>query len=65
MRIEIDKDRCLGTGQCGVFAPDVFAQHDDDALVVVLESAPPAEFHAAVRQAVHFCPAGVITTHDH
>jgi ferredoxin len=29
MHIDIDKDSCIGAGQCALTAPDVFAQDDD------------------------------------
>lgn len=64
MRIEIDKGRCLGSGQCTVLAPKVFDQDDEDGLVVVLDTTPPQPLHGAVRQAAQCCPAGVITAHE-
>ncbi|KUO12361.1 ferredoxin [Streptomyces sp. DSM 15324] len=64
MRIDIDKDRCLGSGQCRQYAPEVFDQDEDDALVTLLDAVPPQEFHDAVRDAAMLCPGAVITLHE-
>lgn len=29
MRVEVDKERCVGAGMCALTAPDVFTQDDD------------------------------------
>jgi ferredoxin len=60
MRIRIDRDKCCGAGQCVLAAPDVFDQDENDGIVVLLDPAPPAELHEAVREAANICPAQVI-----
>ncbi|MBV8931566.1 MAG: ferredoxin [Kutzneria sp.] len=60
MRINVDRDRCVGAGQCVLAAARVFDQ-DDDGLVTVLTLDPPAEEADAVREAVHLCPSGAIS----
>jgi ferredoxin len=60
MKITVDINKCIGAGLCVVAAPKVFAQNDDDGLVVVLDENPPADQHEAVREAVRLCPALVI-----
>ena len=35
MRVEIDRERCAGTGGCEAMAPDVFEVGDDGELVVL------------------------------
>jgi ferredoxin len=60
MRIEIDRDRCIGAGQCVRVAPRVFAQDEDEGLVVLLDENPPQELHDAVRTAAKLCPARII-----
>ena len=50
MEINVDRDRCVGAGQCVLSAPDVFDQ-DDEGLVTVLDPAPAAEL-AEERDAV-------------
>lgn len=60
MRISIDKDKCLSSGNCVFAVPEVFDQ-DDDGYGVALLAAPPAEFETKVRDAAHTCPSGAIS----
>ncbi|WP_406462412.1 ferredoxin [Streptomyces sp. NBC_01622] len=60
MKITIDRDKCIGAGNCVFAAPDVFDQ-DDDGFVVLLDDPPPSEQEDAVRSAAHACPAQIIT----
>ncbi|ANY05859.1 ferredoxin [Pseudonocardia sp. HH130630-07] len=60
MRVTVDKDLCIGAGQCVVTAPDVFDQ-DDDGLVELLTDAPADTDREAVKEAEHVCPARVIS----
>lgn len=59
MRVEIEPDRCVASGQCVMHAPTVFDQ-DDDGIVVLLDATPPAEVHPGVREAAAVCPAALI-----
>ncbi|MFE2379466.1 ferredoxin [Streptomyces sp. NPDC059398] len=61
MQITVDTDKCCAAGQCVLAAPDVFDQRDEDGIVVVLNSSPPAAQHAAVEEAAQICPAAAIT----
>jgi len=60
----IDASKCVGGGMCVMAAPKVFAQNEDDGLVVVLDDNPPPEQHEAVREAARLCPAIVIKIHE-
>lgn len=60
MRVTVDPDKCCGAGQCVLVAPEVFDQRDEDGIVVLLEAAPPADRHEAVREAAAICPAAAI-----
>ncbi len=60
MKITVDRDRCIGAGQCVLNAPDLFDQ-DDEGTVVVLEDQPSSDQEEAARAAEHACPARVIT----
>ncbi len=60
VRVSVDVDRCCGSGQCGLTAPDVFDQ-DEDGIVVLLTPEPPAAATAAVLTAADCCPVQAIT----
>lgn len=59
MKIDADRDTCIGAGLCVVTAPEVFDQ-DDDGLVVLLVEAGAAADHAAAREAVTLCPSAAL-----
>ncbi|HEY8717060.1 ferredoxin [Pengzhenrongella sp.] len=60
MQIAVDQEKCCSAGTCVMLAPDVFDQRDDDGIVLLLDAKPPAELHAAVREAADLCPAAAI-----
>jgi ferredoxin len=60
VRVQADRDVCVGAGNCVLTAPDIFDQ-DDDGLVTVLEPNPPADRNGDVERAVRMCPSGAIT----
>ncbi|WP_030671744.1 ferredoxin [Streptomyces rimosus] len=64
MNITLDADKCCAAGQCVLVAPEVFDQRDEDGIVVLLDAAPPADQHDAVREAAAICPAAVIQVHE-
>ncbi|WP_217547875.1 ferredoxin [Streptomyces sp. GbtcB6] len=57
MKAAVDQDRCVGSGQCVLMAPDVFGQRDEDGIVVLRNEFPPVELYDDVRQAARVCPA--------
>lgn len=61
MKVTLDQDNCVASGQCVLTAPDVFDQRDEDGIAVLLEPEPPAERLADVHQAAAVCPALAIT----
>jgi ferredoxin len=65
MKVLVDQEKCVASGQCVVAAPDVFDQRDEDGVVVLLlDPAPPAGLHADVHQAAAVCPALAILVED-
>jgi ferredoxin len=58
IRVQANRDVCIGAGMCVLTAGAVFDQ-DDDGIVVVLEETP--EDVDAVRQAVANCPSGALS----
>lgn len=57
MKVDIEQDKCVASGQCVVAAPEVFDQRDKDGVVVLLAAAPAAESEEDVRHAAAVCPA--------
>ena len=62
-RVEVDRERCVGSGTCEMFAPDVFEVGDDGVvhvLVAAFDGAEPDE----VREAVQACPTQALSLVD-
>jgi ferredoxin len=58
-RITADPERCIGSGQCVLTAPDIFDQ-DEDGAVHLLTEAPDEGRREVVAEAVRGCPVGAI-----
>lgn len=57
MKVTVDQDKCVSSGQCVLNASDVFDQRDDDGVVVLLDDSPADEQQDNVRKAAAVCPA--------
>jgi ferredoxin len=55
MRVDVDRELCIGSGTCELLAPDVFEVGDDGA-VRVLQPEPGQSDEDAARDAVAQCP---------
>lgn len=64
MKVFIDQDKCVASGQCVLAAADVFDQRDEDGIVVLLTPDPPADRANDVRQAAAICPALAIRVEE-
>ncbi|WP_316741745.1 ferredoxin [Streptomyces sp. MK7] len=60
MRIDIDRDCCIGAGQCALAAPNVFTQ-DDEGFSTLLPGKEDGGGDPMVREAARACPVGAIT----
>ncbi|MFD8396445.1 ferredoxin [Streptomyces sp. NPDC059680] len=63
MRIDIDKEVCIGAGQCALAAPNVFTQ-DDDGFSALLPGREDGGGDRMVREAARACPVGAITVSE-
>ncbi|GGF35827.1 ferredoxin [Williamsia phyllosphaerae] len=63
MSIEIDRDTCVGAGQCVLAAPDVFDQTEDEGISFVRPDAPEGR-DGEIADAVDRCPARAIALVD-
>jgi ferredoxin len=57
MKVSVDQDKCVSSGQCVLNAGDVFDQRDDDGVVVLLNDSPAREQADNARKAAAACPA--------
>ena len=57
MKVIIDQDACVASGQCVLAAPEVFDQREEDGIVVLLNENPPDELAGEIRDAAGICPA--------
>jgi ferredoxin len=55
--IVVDREVCMGSGMCIVYAPNTFA-HDDETKAIVVD--PAGDSIDAVRNAVQACPTSAI-----
>jgi ferredoxin len=63
MRLEVDRDVCIGSGNCVLTAPDIFDQ-DDDGVVTLLVADPDADQDQRIQEAVERCPSGALSLVD-
>ena len=56
--IVVDRELCMGSGMCIVYAPGTFAHDDETKAIVVDPEGDPIE---SIRNAVQACPTGAIT----
>ena len=61
--IDIDKDACIGAGQCALAAPGVFTQ-DDDGLSTLVPGREDGAGDPMVREAARACPVAAITVSE-
>jgi len=64
MKIIINRDSCIGAGQCVLAAPELFDQSEDDGLVVLRNAAASEADRAGAEAAAFACPTRSITIAD-
>ena len=64
MKVTVDQDKCVSSGQCVLNASEVFDQRDDDGVVILMTANPPAEQAEHTRKAAAACPALAIDIED-
>lgn len=55
--IAIDRELCMGSGLCLVYAPGTFA-HDDETKAIVVD--PTGDTREALMTAAEACPTGAL-----
>lgn len=56
----MDREVCIGAGNCARTAPELFDQ-DDGGTVVLLQVQPASAQEEAAREAETLCPSGAIS----
>jgi len=64
VKVSVDQDRCVSSGQCVLNAGEVFDQRDDDGVVELLDDSPDPDQEDNARRAAAACPALAIEIHD-
>lgn len=59
MKLKVNKDKCIGCGQCVSICSDVF-DFDDDNLAKVITSTVPEDKEEDANTAKDNCPTGAI-----
>lgn len=59
MKVSVDQDGCIGSGNCEATCPEVFEVRDGKSHVKV--ATVPADLEDKVQQAVDGCPVGAIS----
>jgi ferredoxin len=59
--IEVDREVCMGSGMCVMYAPATFA-HDEETKAVVID--PHGDPEDRIRIAVEACPTGALRLID-
>lgn len=57
MKVTVDQDKCVSSGQCVMNAAEVFDQRDEDGVVELLTEQPSADQAEQTREAAAACPA--------
>ena len=60
LKVSIDREKCVGSGNCVYLAPEVFSQSDDDGIVILLTETPFESLSTIVTEAALQCPSTAI-----
>jgi len=60
VRVIVNRDACVGAGQCTRVAPEVFDQDEDDGLVILKAEHPGPGLADKAADAAGLCPARAI-----
>jgi len=60
MKVTVDREACIGSGNCEATAPEIFEVRDDKSHAKV--DTVPKDQEDKVREAEQGCPVGAIST---
>lgn len=55
--VRIDRDKCIGAGQCEAIAPETFAVGEDNLSRIIDAD---AKYSEKIRRAIEACPMGAV-----
>ncbi|MGH3623782.1 MAG: ferredoxin [Sciscionella sp.] len=61
MKVTVDRNVCVGAGNCVLTAPEIFDQSEEDGTVVLLDATPGDERRIEIEEAAAACPSGAIS----
>ena len=61
MDIVVEREQCVGSGQCIMRMPDVFTSDEEDGLVELVDAHGAGHDERAVRDIAHSCPVQAIS----
>ncbi len=64
LKVNIDKNKCVGSGQCVFLAPIVFGQREEDGIAELLIDEVDESFNENVKSAERNCPASAIEVEE-
>lgn len=64
MKVSLNQEKCVASGQCVVTAPDIFDQREEDGVAVLRTTHPSPGLAGQVRHAAVVCPALAITVEE-
>ncbi|HEY3375160.1 MAG TPA: ferredoxin [Candidatus Aquicultor sp.] len=59
----VDREECIGCGQCEQICPEAF-ELGEDGLAQVINKEPGAELEARIDEAIEDCPTAAISWED-
>jgi ferredoxin len=57
VKVTVDQDKCVSSGQCVLNAAEIFDQRDDNGVVLLLTDNPSPDQAENTRKAAAACPA--------
>lgn len=63
LRVTVDPDRCVGSGDCAFVAPAAFEVDEDSGIARVLPGAAHSD-RVRLDRAAHSCPTGAVRLTD-
>jgi ferredoxin len=61
VRIAVDRERCVGAGQCVLSAPELFDQSEVDGRVLLRASRQVVDASPDALVAADLCPSGALS----